>query len=148
MAPVNQLKRRVSAAIFDSDLIATRVALGVAEALWAIILWWPGETFRRDIYGAMAQVMHEDAWGLVFALLAVTQLTIVAMEHFNVSYARYFSGGDFVVWAFVCESIVLAEHPPSGVLAGNLTLMLAAGWVWLRPALLWHWYRKARRDVE
>lgn len=145
---MNQLNRHVSAAIFDSDLIATRVCLGAAEALWAIILWWPGETFHRDIYGAMAHVMHEDAWGLVFALLAVTQLTIVALGHFGVAWARYFAGLDFVVWAFACGSIFMAEHPPSGVLAGNLTLMLAAGWVWLRPVLLWHWYRKARRDVE
>ena len=37
-----KLTHRVAAAIFDSDLIATRLLLAFAEFLWAAMLFWPG----------------------------------------------------------------------------------------------------------
>lgn len=137
------INQRLSAAIFDSDLIASRIFLGLAEALWAVSLWWPGESFARPAYGGMSVVMHENAWGLVFALSAVTQLGIVAMGHFAHTYARIFAGWNFVLWAFVCLSMLLAVYPPPAAISGELVLCLAAGWIFARPILLSHWYRKA-----
>lgn len=40
----------MAAAIFDSDLIATRLLLAFAEFLWAAMLFWPGYTFKRKNY--------------------------------------------------------------------------------------------------
>ena len=41
----NRALHGMSSALFDSDLIASRLALFLAEALWAIMLFWPGDTF-------------------------------------------------------------------------------------------------------
>lgn len=142
---MTHIDRHVAAALFDSDLIATRVILGLAEALWAVTLWWPGESFARAVYGDMAAVMPEDAWGLVFALSAVTQLTLVATGKLYCVGAFLFAGWNFVLWLFVSTSILLAVYPPPSAISGELVLTAAAGWIWLRPVLLAHWYRKAHR---
>lgn len=142
---MTHIDRHVAAALFDSDLIATRILLGLAEAFWAVTLWWPGESFARAVYGDMAVVMHEDAWGLVFALSAVTQLTLVALGKFHCVGAFLFAGWNFVLWFFVSVSILFSVYPPPSAISGELVLTLAAGWIWLRPVLLGHWYRKAHR---
>lgn len=134
---------RISRALFDSDLIATRLLLALAELLWAAMLWWPGDTFGRPTYSHMAHVMSEDAWGLVFALSAVTQITIVAQGHCNRSYARLFAGWNAALWCYVVISMLLSVYPPPAAIAGEIALMCAAGWVWIRPAILFYWYRKA-----
>ena len=137
------LQKRICRAVFDSDLIATRILLSIAEGLWAIMLWWPGDTFGRPTYAHMAQVMSEDAWGLVFALSAITQITIVGQGHFTKDYARTFAGWNAALWTYVVLSMLKSVYPPPAAIAGEITLMFAACWVWLRPAILFYWYRKA-----
>ena len=46
-------------ALFDSDLVATRLTLALAELLWALMLFWPGDTFTRPTYTEMGQVAPE-----------------------------------------------------------------------------------------
>lgn len=140
---MTDLSKRISAAIFDSDLIATRCTLAFAEFLWAIMLWWPGDTFGRPTYAVMSHVMPEDAWGLVFALSAVTQITIVAQGHFAKSYARLFAGWNAALWAYIVVSMLLSVYPPPAAISGEIALMFAAGWVWIRPAILYYYFKKA-----
>ncbi len=63
----------LSRLLWDTDLIATRFLLALAEMLWAIMLVWPGETFSRPTYLNMAALMSEGAWAIVFALSSITQ---------------------------------------------------------------------------
>ena len=139
----DDLSRRISKAIFDSDLIATRLTLSLAEFLWAAMLWWPGDTFGRPTYNGMANVMPEDAWGLIFAASAVTQLSIVAQGHFNRTYARLFAGWNAALWTYVVISMLRSVYPPPAAISGEIALMFAAGWVWVRPGVLYYLYRKA-----
>ena len=55
----NRALSGMSSALFDSDLIASRLVLFLAEALWAIMLFWPGYTFDRPTYSEMAKVAPE-----------------------------------------------------------------------------------------
>ena len=59
----NRALHGMSRALFDSDLIASRLALFLAEALWAIMLFWPGDTFDRPTYSEMAKLAPELVWG-------------------------------------------------------------------------------------
>lgn len=137
---------RITAALFDSDLIMSRLTLAIAEALWAILLWWPGPIFHRPAYAGMATVMSEHAWGLVFALSAVTQANIVVQGHCTYAYARIFAAWNAVLWGYVVVSVLLAVQPPPAAIAGELTLALLAAWVWWRPILLCAWSVKAHRE--
>ena len=58
----DDMTKHLSAA-FDTDPIATRFILAMAEFLWAAMLWWPGDTFGRPTYAIMARVMPEGMPG-------------------------------------------------------------------------------------
>lgn len=139
----DDVSKRISKAFFDTDLIASRMILAIAEFLWAAMLWWPGDTFGRPTYAHMSHVMAEDAWGLIFMLSAVTQVSIIAMGHCNRSYARLFAGWNAALWVYIITSMLLSVYPPPAAIAGEIALMLAAIWIWIKPAILSHFFRKA-----
>ena len=139
---------RITAALFDSDLITTRLTLAVAEALWVVLLWWPGTIFDRPAYTGMSSVMGEHAWGIVFALSAATQASIVMFGHCARVYARLFAAWNAVLWAYVVIAILTAVQPPPAAIAGEIALAMAAAWVWWRPIWLCIWSARARREGE
>jgi len=131
-----QLQNAFTRMLWDADLIGSRATLALAEMLWAVMLWWPGDTFSRPTYTHIAVVMPEDAWGLVFALSSVTQLSIIVQNDFHSRFARYFAGWNFALWAFVVISMLLSVYPPPAAIAGEIALMFSAWWIWSRPYLL------------
>lgn len=134
-----------SEALFDSDLVATRMALAIAEMAWAVMLLWPGPTFDRPTYSVMAQVMSEHAWTFVFLVTSVLQFSIVAMRDMHTRFARYFAAWNASLWVFVVLSMLVSVYPPPAAIGGEISLMVAAVWVWVRPFILAEGYRRARR---
>ena len=137
----------LSKALWDSDLIATRVSLALAEVLWAIMLLWSGDTFERPTYHVMSLVMSEEAWGFLLLLSAVTQITIVMSEIYHTLGARMFAAWNAALWAFLCMSMLLSVNPPPAAVGGELALAFAASWVWLRPYILSELWRKANAST-
>jgi hypothetical protein len=136
----------LSRALWDSDLVATRVSLAIGELLWAVMLLWPGETFDRPTYLVMSHVMMEEAWGLILLLSSATQITIVMGEYFHTGWARLFAGWNAVLWGFLCASMVLSVSPPPAAIGGEFALAFAALWVWMRPYLLADMYERVERE--
>ncbi len=137
---------RITAALFDTDLISTRLTLALAEALWAVLLLWPGVIFDRPAYLGMGAVMGEHAWGLVFALSAATQASIVVLGHCSRGYARVFAAWNAVLWGYIVLSMLMSVYPPPAAIAGEIALAGCAAWVWWRPVLLCIWSVKAHRE--
>lgn len=123
-------------ALFDSDLVATRMILALAEWVWVVLLLWPGDTFSRYPYQLMAHVMPEPAWALAFMLMAAMQTTIVLTESFHTLYAKAFAGINAVLWIFVVTSMLLSVHPPPAAISGEIALAFGALWIWVRPMIL------------
>jgi hypothetical protein len=136
----------LSKALWDSDLVATRVILSLAEFFWAVMLLWAGDTFGRPTYTVMSYVMSEEAWGLVLLISSVTQMTIAIGEYFHEGWARCFAAWNAVLWGFLCISMVLSVSPPPAATGGEFALAFAACWVWIRPYILYGYYRKAYGD--
>ena len=136
---INSLSR----VIWDTDLIATRFLLAMAEFLWALMLLWPGDTFGRPTYNHMSMVMHEQAWAFVFALSAGTQATIVLLHDFHSRFSRYFAAWNASLWSFVVVSMLLSVYPPPAAIAGEIALAFGAIWIWVRPYILVEGYRRA-----
>lgn len=132
-------------AMFDSDLVSTRLTLALAEILWAVMLIWPGDTFDRPTYRVMAHVMYEEAWALVFLLSAVTQFSIVIMEQFHSVFARYFAAWNACLWTFVVVSMLFSVYPPPAAIAGEVALSFAAIWIWVRPYIILEGLSRARQ---
>lgn len=143
-----QLSHRLSVAIFDSDLIATRLLLGFAEFLWAVMLFWPGETFDRPTYTLMSAVASETVWACAFGLTSYFQFHVVLNQKQHTLGAHYFALWNAVVWAYVVGSMLLSVYPPPAAIAGEISLMLAATWVFVRPIILQHYYRLAYEHVR
>lgn len=134
----------LSRALFDSDLVSTRLILGIAEMLWAIMLIWPGETFSRPTYHIMSHVMLEEAWAFVFMLSAITQIAIVVQETFHTPFARYFAGWNAGLWMFIVVSMIFSVYPPPAAIAGEITLAAAALWIFVRPYIIMEGIYRAR----
>ena len=126
----------MSRALFDSDLIATRLALFMAEALWAIMLFWPGSTFDRPTYSEMAKLAPELVWALAFGVSAVLQISIVIYQQCSRTWAQVFAWWNATLW---CASVVLmlkGVYPPPAAIGGEVALAVSALWMAIRPAIL------------
>lgn len=126
----------VSKVMFDSDMTNTRLTLAFAEILWAVMLFWPGNTFDRPTYLAMARVMSETSWGFVFLMSAFLQIRIVVLSQQNRDWAKVFANWNAVLWVTVVGSALFSVYPPPAAMAGEIALACAAVWIWLRPILL------------
>ncbi len=143
-----KLSNRVAAAIFDSDLIATRLLLAFAEFLWAAMLFWPGNTFDRPTYLLMATLAPENIWACAFGITSYLQLHIVLSERQHTLWAHYFALWNSLLWAVVVGSMLLSVYPPPAAIAGEISLMVAAAWVWVRPMILMHYARLAHGHAQ
>lgn len=144
----NKYIHGLSRALWDSDLVATRITLGIGEGLWAVMLLWAGNTFDRPTYAVMSHVMHEEAWALVLLLSSAMQITIVMSEQYHAVWARVFAAWNAVVWTFLCVSMIVSVNPPPAAIGGEVALAFAATWIWLRPYILAEMYNKVDRDAE
>lgn len=138
--------RAMSHALWDTDLVGVRLLLALTEALWAIMLIWPGDTFARPTYAIMASVMSEATWALVFLVSSVTQATIVLREDFSGAFARYFAAWNAALWCFVSISLLLSVSPPPAAISGEIAMAFGAAWVWARPYVLAAGIRKIMKE--
>jgi hypothetical protein len=95
----------------------------------------------------MAHVANEEVWALIFFVSAVTQISIVAMEDFHSTLARYFAGWNATLWFYCVISMLLSVYPPPAAIGGEIALALSAAWIWLRPFILFEGYRRAARVI-
>ena len=126
----------ISRAMFDTDLTNTRVTLAFAEFLWAVMLFWPGDTFNRPTYFMMSNVMSEVTWGFVFLASSMVQLYVALFNHQNRDWAKVFANWNAVLWVFVVGAAMLSVSPPPAAMAGEISLACAAFWIWFRPLIL------------
>lgn len=135
--------RACSRALWDSDLVASRLTLFLAELLWAAMLLWPGDTFDRPTYTAMAHVMSEELWAFVFAMSAATQLGIVLLEDYHSRFARIFAGWNAALWLYTVAGMLASVYPPPAAIGGEIALTVLACWIFVRPYALAAMYGRA-----
>lgn len=135
VGPFHDVYCRMLKIVFYSDLHGTRFMLALAEAIWAITLFMPGDTFARPTYAVMSHVMPEDAWAFIFAISAVTQLSILIRCEYHTTFATTFAGWNSVLWSFVVCSMYFSVSPPPAAISGEAALAFGAAWIWIRSGL-------------
>lgn len=140
--------RACSRALWDSDLIASRLTLFLAEMLWAIMLLWPGDTFNRAPYLAMSNVAPEEIWAMLFAVSASIQLYIVIAENFKSTFARWFAGWNALLWLFSIIGMLNSVYPPPAAIGGEIALTVLALWIFIRPYFLAIMYGRVYERVK
>jgi len=125
-----------SRAIWDSDLIASRMLLAIAEFTWGAMLLWPGETFDRKPYEIMGRFASEEFWGILFLGFAVIQFYILVAERYHDAFSRVFAGVNSFFWCLSTYTIFLSVTPPPAAIGGNVALCIASIWIFARPYVL------------
>jgi hypothetical protein len=122
---------RLLSLLYESELIAVRVLLAIAEATWAIALLWPGETFMRPTYLGMQRMMPEEAWGVLFIASCFGQVTVLLTKAYHSLPAVVFAGWNSLLWLFCVLSMYMSVYPPPAAISGELALALGASWVFV-----------------
>lgn len=133
----------ISYALWDSELISSRIILAMSELFWAIMLVWNGDTFTRPIYSHMAEVMSENWWALVFFTSAIMQIGIVLSDRLHSPFARYFAFWNMLLWGYTVVSMLLSVYPPTASIGGEIAIAISSTWIWIRPYILVEGYRRA-----
>lgn len=131
----------MTTALFDSDLIATRLALALAELLWATMLFWPGDTFQRPAYSLMREIAPELTWATVFLITSALQYAIVATYSCRTRLAHWFATWNAFLWVMTVTAMMLSIYPPPAAIGGEIALMVSAVWIWVRPLIERKWER-------
>ena len=131
-----KLINNLSKALWDSDLVATRIVLALSEMFWAVMLLWSGDTFTRPTYALMSKATNEEVWGVLFLVSSITQMSIVLMDDMYSRFARYFAGWNAALWTYVVTSMLISVQPPPAAIGGEIALALFAIWIWVRPNIL------------
>lgn len=125
--------RKILGLILYSDLHATRFTLGLAELIWAVSLFWPGDTFGRPTYTAMKHTMiSEEIWGCIWLFSALTQWWILYTVRYHQSTSVLFACANSILWWYVTLGMYLSVYPPPAAIGGELALCVAATWIWIR----------------
>ena len=141
----------LSKAFFDSDLVATRLMLFVGELFWAIMLWWPGDTFTRPTYEMMAELACEHTWAIAFTITAILQFYIVALELQDSKLAKHFAVWNAVLWVATVTMMLASVYPPPAAIGMEIAGALAAVWIATRPLVLSfidHRCAKIQKEVQ
>ena len=128
------LKRLKHIALFGK-MHSARFTLAVAETIWCIALFWPGNTFDRPTYQLMALIASETVWGLLFGLTAIGQWAILFYGRYHNKLAILFAAWNAVLWWWVCTSMYLSIYPPPAAISGELALALASTGVFVRSGV-------------
>lgn len=136
--------QKTSYLIFDTDLLGTRLTLGLAELLWSLTLFWPGDTFDRPTYHVMAQLFSENMWAVIFLFSGVTQISIAISGNVNHWFSRIFAGWNAALWVYVTVAMYFSVYPPPAAISGEAALAIASVWIWVRPFILAKGERYAR----
>ena len=128
--------RKTSRLLFYTDLLGTRFTLAIAELLWALTLFWPGNTFDRPTYFIMANMAQEHSWAIIFLLSGVTQMTIAITANIDSWFAKLFAGWNAALWVVTVLSMYFSVTPPPAAVSGEAALALASIWIWIRPFVI------------
>lgn len=123
---------------WSADVRPAQFTLGTASIIWAIMLFWPGETFARQTYAVMAHIANEHIWATAFLAVGVANIYNVVSAFWK-PWPRFISRFDALltatVWCAAVVSMLIAVSPPPAAIAGEIAIAITAFWIFVRTDL-------------
>lgn len=117
-----------------TDIRGCQFWIASASLLWAMLLFWPGETFSRPVYAAMAEIAREEVWASIFAFYSITEMMKVFKPTTEVSLGVGIDMATSVigcaVWA--ASAVCLFISPLPGALAPHFVMAVGSWWILVR----------------
>ena len=141
------LKARLIQILWGTDLLATRVVVGVASLLWALALLSSRELFPTPLqvsvgtgameYAVMSLVASEWQWGQVLLLHGVGAILAVLFDIRSRLLMLTEGILGCLLWTVICASVCASvardfSHTLPAVTGPNLVIGLCAWWVLVR----------------
>ena len=118
--------------IFFSELHAAKFMLFMAELIWALSLFWPGNTFDRPTYSIMSKIASENIWASAFLATGLMQLYLLLSQNYFTRFAQCFAGWNAIFWTFIVIAMYNSVTPPPAAISGETSLAIAAAWIFVR----------------
>ena len=137
LTPVRVLLRRLWSLIAYSDTTPVRAILAVAAALWAILLFMPGETIAvRPVYRTLAELTGTNAdlkWACAWTLLACCLTWRLFSAQRRAGWALTINVFASVMFSVTPLSILWQQpYPIPAGIAPEVAMALAAYWATVR----------------
>ena len=115
-----------------SDLMFSRLCLSFSSMLWAVMLFWPGDTFERPTYSMMGEILPEHSWAILFVIHSLTSIYSLDKNKIN-SITLFFEGilGS-LIWTSSCFFMLLSVYPPPAAIAAEIVMAFTSWWILIR----------------
>lgn len=124
---------RLWSLIAYSDTTPTRFSLAMSSAVWAVMLFLPGDTFERPVYRYMALLGPEWLWGFLWALYSVLMFWRVFSSTKRSRWAIVTNIlGMMLYWCTTVAVYLTLTYPVPAALAVDIVMSLCAAWVLIR----------------
>ena len=121
-------KNRAIEVLVLSDMLAVRFCLSVAAILWAVMLFWPGETFDRPTYFVMRQFAPEPVWATLFLAQGVVMIAYLLYDCTNRVVLCVDSVLGCGLWTCCTIAMIISVFPPPAAISAEIAMALASWW--------------------
>ena len=128
--------------LFKSDLEATRLMLSWGALFWALMLFWPGNTFDRPTYTIMGHYAPEWTWASLFLVQGLVMMYSLLCGYKS----RVTLVADAVLgcllWTVSCMCMLASVYPPPAAISAEICASVASWWILVR----YHLPERRRND--
>lgn len=122
------VRQQLISIFFTSDLKGVRFFLSLAALIWAVMLFWPGDTFTRPTYGIMEQAMPEEAWAALFGIQGVVMLGALLYDYRGRAVVFLDCILECVLWTSCTIAMFLSVFPPPAAISAEIAMAVASWW--------------------
>ena len=129
--------RRLKSILSYSDITMTKLVIAAGSILWAVMLFWPGDTFgpTRQTYSLMAHWMSEYTWATLFMIHGFISTWAILWDRRD----GWLVVGDCVLgcllWTGSCSMMIWAyipSSPPPAAISAEIVLAMLSWWFLVR----------------
>lgn len=122
------LRLRLMLLFWSESTVGTRVVLACGSLLWALMLFWPGDTFGRPTYTLMHRFASEWAWASLFLVNGLYSLYAITTDQRSKTALLVEGALGCALWSGSCICMLMSVYPPPAAIAGEISLAFAAWW--------------------
>jgi hypothetical protein len=109
--------------------------IAMASLMWALLLFWPGDTFTRPTYTLMSHFGSEHVWGTLFLIQGVSGISTVLLKLKNTLLIVLDCILGCILWTGSCVAMILSVNPPPAAISAEIIAAWFSWWLLLRLPL-------------
>lgn len=122
---------RIWHGLWNHSTVPLQSALAFGSLLWAVFLFWEGDTFERPVYQLMGSFFNEEIWGTLYLTHAVLLLMqLCKPTEFPCWFKVVIASFGCALWT--TTHITMFVFPLPASITPGIVLSVASWWVLVR----------------